>query len=81
MIVSNRNPEQLTEKFGEWVGDVFGDGFDKIEVFVDAIERILSDEELRKRRSVEAVDYIRKVHNVEKFTKTIKELLLEEANK
>lgn len=81
LIVSNRNPEQLTEKFGEWVGDVFGDGFDKIEVFVDAIERILSDEELRKRRSVEAVDYIRKVHNVEKFTKTIKELLLEEANK
>ena len=30
VLVSNRNPEDLTSKFGIHIGDVLGDGFDKV---------------------------------------------------
>lgn len=81
LLVSNRNPEELTERFGIWVGDVFGDGFDKVDLFVNAIVKLMSDEKLREEKSISAVEYIRQVHNIEEFETKIRKLLLEEANK
>lgn len=68
LLVSNRNPDELTSKFGIDVGEVLGDGFDKVDLFVDAISTLISDEESRKKLSIEAIDYIKKYHSVDKFT-------------
>jgi glycosyltransferase involved in cell wall biosynthesis len=38
LLVSNRNPEALTEKFGIHVGDVLGDGFDKVDLLSMQLE-------------------------------------------
>lgn len=75
LLVSNRNPEDLTSKFGIHVGDVLGDGFDKIDLYVEAINQLLSDEERRNKLSVDAIKYVRKTHDVTDFVKNLRKLI------
>ncbi|RKG33857.1 glycosyltransferase [Acinetobacter guerrae] len=78
LLVSNRNPEDLTAKFGIHVGDVLGDGFDKINLYVNAIRQLLDDEEYRKRVSLEAINYIRDIHDVDKIVPKLRNTIIEE---
>ncbi len=78
LLVSNRNPEDLTAKFGIHVGDVSGDGFDKVDLYAKAVKEIMSDDEKRIQTAVKAIDYIRKTHNVERFVRDIKDVIYEE---
>ena len=78
LLVSNRNPEELTAKFGIWVGDVLGDGFDKVDLYVEAIRKIMADEKQRMQKAREAVAYVREVHNVPRFVKDLKEVIKQE---
>lgn len=48
LLVSCRNPEDLTSKFGRYTGPVLGDGFDKVPLFTSAIEELIENEGLRK---------------------------------
>lgn len=75
LLVSNRDPENLTSKFGRYVGPVLGDGFDKIDLYVDAIRDLLKDEKEYTELSCKAVDYIREVHPVDKFTTELRQLI------
>lgn len=81
LLVSCRNPEDLTSKFGEFVGTVLGDGFDSVPQFVTAIESLMNDEERRMKLSCEAVDYIRNVHSVSKFQKDIRQMIIDTVKK
>ena len=81
LLVSNRNPENLTSKFGIWVGTVLGDGFDKIDLYVNAIRQIINNDEQRQQKAFDAIQYIKNVHNVEKFVVDLRNVLLEEANR
>ena len=81
LIVSNRNPEELTSKFGEWVGEVYGDGFDKVHLYVGAIRRIMKDDEERSKKAETAVRYIREVHNTKNFVSKLRQVLFEEARR
>ncbi|MFW1965579.1 glycosyltransferase family 4 protein [Acinetobacter guillouiae] len=78
LLVSNRNPEDLTEKFGIHVGDVLGDGFDKIDLFVKAIQKLMSDDEMRNTLGTQAIQYIKDRHNVEKFREDLRKMILTE---
>lgn len=78
LLVSNRNPEDLTSKFGIHVGDVLGDGFDKVDLFVDAIHKILDNPDHYDAIANEAISYIRSVHNVSAFQTTMQNILKEE---
>ena len=77
LLVSNRNPEDLTSKFGIYVGDVLGDGFDKVPLYVDAIEQLMKDA-FYQQKSEAAIKYIKKIHNVEKFVKDLREVIYSE---
>lgn len=81
VIVSNRNPENLTEKFGYWTGDVLGDGFDKVHLYVEGIRKILNNELNRQKMAESAVTYIREIHNTKSIITKIKKILMEEANR
>lgn len=81
LIVSNRNPEDLTSKFGEWVGNVYGDGFDKVSLYVEAIKRIMTNEDERVKKAEEAIRYIREVHNTQHFVERLRTILKEEAHR
>lgn len=75
LIVSNRNPDDLTAKFGVYVGDVLGDGFDKVDLYVQAIRTLINDETHRQQLSKQAIDYVRKNHSVEKFKQDLRHVL------
>ena len=77
-LVSNRNPEDLTSKFGIWVGDVLGDGFDKIPLFVDAIKTLMTDDVIRKEKSAAGIEYVREVHNVPRYVCDMRKVIYEE---
>lgn len=79
LLVSNRNPEDLTSKFGIHVGDVLGDGFDKVNLYVNAINHLLTDNEKRERTSLEAIEYIKNIHNVPKFINDLRGVIVEES--
>lgn len=81
LLVSNRNPENLTSKFGIYVGKVLGDGFDKVDLFSKAIKEIIDDDLKRRKTSLEAVQYIQKVHNINNFITNLRRILWEEGNK
>lgn len=81
LLVSNRNPENLTEKFGIHVGDVLGDGFDKVHLYVEAIEKLMQNDEQMKLLAQQAVEYVRQVHNVEKFKKDLRDVIVHTSNK
>lgn len=78
LIVSNRNPDDLTSKFGMHVGEVLGDGFGKVDLFVQAIEKIMNyNDKHYKQLSIEAVEYIRKYHNVDSFVTNLRQVLMD----
>lgn len=81
LIVSNRNPENLTEKFGVHVGDVLGDGFDKVDLYCSAVNKLMNDDILQKQLAVKAIQYINEVHTVERFVKNTRKIILEEVAK
>lgn len=78
LLVSNRNPEELTSKFGIHVGDVLGDGFDKVDLYVEGIEYLMKNEEERHLLAVQARKYIEQYHNVNDFTKKLRNILFQE---
>ena len=79
LLVSNRNPEDLTSKFGIHVGDVLGDGFDKVDLYVDAINYLLSNDLEREKTSIEAIEYIKNIHNVPKFINDLRTVIMDES--
>ncbi|MGX2973840.1 glycosyltransferase family 4 protein [Ursidibacter arcticus] len=80
LLVSNRNPENLTSQFGVFTGDVLGDGFDKVDLFVDGIRQIMNNDALRREKSRKAIEYIKTVHNVDNFITDLRNVLRKTAN-
>ena len=78
VLVSNRNPDDLTSQFGIWVGDVFGNGFDKIDLFVEAVQKLMTDDKKRQKLAVAGRAYIEKKHSVPKFIKELKGVIYQE---
>lgn len=78
VLVSNRNPENLTGKFGIHVGDVLGDGFDKVELYSNAVRQLMLNDSLRNELAVQAIEYIKKIHNVEDFVNNTRSIISQE---
>jgi lipopolysaccharide biosynthesis glycosyltransferase len=81
LIVSNRNPENLTEKFGVWVGDILGDGFDKVDLYVEGIKKLMDDDKKRIELAKAAIDYIKKIHNIPRFVDDLRNVIFKEVHK
>ena len=60
---------------------MYGDGFDKVHLYVEAIRRIITDDTERSKKAEAAVRYIREVHNTENFIKRLRGILLEEGRR
>ncbi|MGX2950934.1 glycosyltransferase family 4 protein [Ursidibacter sp. B-7004-1] len=80
LLVSNRDPENLTSQFGIFTGDVLGDGFDKVDLFVDGIKQIMNNDALRREKGRKAIEYIKTVHNIDNFITDLRNVLRKTAN-
>ncbi len=81
LIVSCRNPEDLTAKFGFFTGPVLGNGFDRVDDFVDGIRRILGDENYRKQVAEDGYQYICANHSIARFQMEMRRIVFDEINK
>jgi glycosyltransferase involved in cell wall biosynthesis len=81
LLVSNLNPDNLTARFGAYIGEAPGDGFDKVGAFAAAIDGLLSDEARRRALAHAAREHVRTRHSVEAFRASMHQLLQQEAAK
>lgn len=75
-IVSCLDNESLPSRFGKYVGDILGDGVDQADLFIPAIRELMENDELYADKAQKAVEYMRKVHSVEKFKQDMKQALI-----
>ena len=76
LLVSNRNPDHLCERFGRYVGPVLGDGFESVPRFVAAIRSLLAmDEAEAQALRARAVAYIQEVHAPARCQARLRELI------
>ena len=80
-LVSNRNPDDLTSKFGIWTGDILGNGFEQIDLYVDAIKALMTNEEKRKKLGIAARQYVEEIHNVSNFITEMRKVIYQETRK
>ena len=77
VLVSNQNPDDLTSKFGIFVGKVLGDGFDAVPLYVQAIKKLMNDDSRRVKCAQEGITYIRNIHSVQKWILNLDRIIWE----
>lgn len=77
-LVSNRNPDSLTEKFGIWIGDVLGNGFESIDLYADAVRKLMTDDKLRSKLAQAGRKYVEQVHNIPRFVRDMRNVIYTE---
>ena len=74
-IVSCLDNENLPSRFGNYVGEILGDGYDKADLFIPAIKELMENDELYSQKANSAIEYIRENHNVIRFIDNIRETI------
>jgi len=75
VLVSDLERENLAERFGIFVGDILGDGFDQVNKFIPAIKELMENDELYRQKAADAIQYIRETHNIQRFQTDLKEVI------
>lgn len=75
-VVSCLDNENLPSRFGEYVGEILGDGLDKADLFVPAIRKLMEDDEYYQEKAEAAIQYIREHHSIEKFQHDMKQIIM-----
>ena len=66
-IVSCQNPEDVTSRFGVYVGRWDGSGLEGLDAFTDAVTYLLDDHEARVQLGREGRAWVRSTHTRERF--------------
>ena len=74
-IVSCLDNENLPSRFGAYVGEILGDGFDKIDLFIPAIQELMQNDVLYEDKAKRAIEYIRETHNIKKFINDLRKII------
>jgi glycosyltransferase involved in cell wall biosynthesis len=78
LLVTDLERENLASRFGEFVGEIPGDGFDGVEKFIPAIKKLMTDGVLYEKTARAAIEYIAKTHSVSRFVRDIKDVIYQE---
>ncbi|MBO8175041.1 MAG: glycosyltransferase family 4 protein [Thermococcus sp.] len=74
-IISCQNPDNLVSQFGEYVGEIYGDGYESAPLFAQAIKNLVEDESLLKNLGNKGRQYAKKYHTFERFEKEMRRLI------
>ena len=66
-VVASVDPEELTSRYGIYVGNFPGSGRESISKFVEALTKISQDMELRDRLGREGREWLENLHNKQRF--------------
>ncbi len=78
VLVSDLEREDLTKRFGTFVGTIPGDGFDGVDLFIPAIREMMENDELYTQKAKSAIDYVRATHNIPRFVQDLREVIMKE---
>lgn len=78
-VVSCLDNENLPSRFGAYVGEILGDGYDNVDLFIPVIQELMENDELYSRKAQSAIEYIRENHNIEKFIEDMRNVIITEA--
>ena len=77
-MVSDLEREDLTKRFGTFVGTIPGDGFDGVDLFIPAIREMMENDELYTQKAKSAIDYVRATHNIPRFVQDLRDVIMKE---
>ncbi len=75
LLVSCQNPDDMTSNYGIAIDQVWGDGYEMVEPFSQAVETLMENDSFRKEKAQKAVSYIRDVHSIESFTNNMRRII------
>ncbi len=73
-IVSCRDPESVTSRFGVYVGELAGSGLDGLDALAAGVEQLIEDRELRTRLGRSGREWVRATHTRDAFLDAFAEL-------
>jgi glycosyltransferase involved in cell wall biosynthesis len=76
-IVSCQNPDDITEKFGKYVGEISGEGLESVEKFVSAVDGLMNDKKTLYKNRENGRKYVCEVHSIEHFTQNLRKIIIE----
>ena len=71
----------MPSRFGAYVGEILGDGYDKVDLFIPAIKKLMEDDALYSQKACKAIHYIRNDHNIKRFVKNVRKHLKKEVKR
>lgn len=77
-IVSCLDNESIPSRFGKYVGEILGNGYDKVDLFIPAIKELMENDDLYKHIATKEILYLRKNHNKKNFINNLRKLLQQE---
>ena len=80
LIISCQNPDNLTAKFGIYTGTILGDGFNHIDLFVNAVKILMEDDNNRRKKSLEAYEYVKNIHSIHSFINNLRNIIKQECS-
>jgi hypothetical protein len=66
-LLSCHDPEEVTSRFGTYVGRFDGDGMDALPAFVDGLEQLLDDQGMRERLGETGREWVLTHHTRSRF--------------
>ena len=81
LIVSCFNREDFPVRFGKYVGEIPGDGFDQVYRFIAAIRELLTDDEQYYRKAEAAIAYVKQTHTINKFQQAMRQLIIDNVHR
>ena len=78
ILVSDLEREELAGKFGKFVGEISGDGFDGVDKFIPAIRELMENDKLYIANATAAIEYIRNRHNIPRFINDMRNVIYQE---
>ena len=75
-LLSCQNPDDITKNNGYFTGTILGEGIDRIEEFQKGLEFCLNN--YNEKEIIESIEKIKENHNLDKFIKNMRALLMKE---
>ncbi|MDO5462692.1 MAG: glycosyltransferase, partial [bacterium] len=77
ILVSDLEREKLVERFGAFVGEILGDGYDQVDKFIPAIKMLMENDTMYTEKALSAIQYIRETHNINRFRNDLVNVIYE----
>ena len=74
-IVSCLDNESIPSRFGKYVGEILGNGYDKVDLFIPAIKELMENDELYSEKAFQAINCIKSNHNITDFKINLRKII------